>query len=132
MTIVKLIKNFKVMAKTQSKPEEKEDVTVVGATEVPTEVKDDVIGAGADYSSAETEPKKIDDSKKEDKDFIKEDEKVKESVTNGEAGALTAAEASVLQKPVVADLVTGKPVYESAHQAMLAQSISGKLVTPNE
>lgn len=120
------------MAKTQSKPEEKEDVTVVGATEVPTEFKDDVIGAGADYSSAETEPKEIDNSEKASKEFIKDDEKVKEAVANGEAGALTAAEASVLQKPVVADLVTGRPVYENAHQAMLAQSISGKLVTPNE
>lgn len=112
--------------------EVKDEVTVVDATETPKEVKDDVIGAAADFSSVSSEPKEIDDSEKASKDVIKADDKVKEAVTNGEAGALTSAQASVIQKPMVADLHSGKPVYETAEQAMLAQSISGKLVTPNE
>src|SRR5215217_5740917 len=70
------------------------------------------------------------DDSKESKEVIKEDEKVKEAIASGDVSGLTPAQLSVLQKPMVASPENGKPVYETAEQAMLALQASGKLVTP--
>jgi len=116
--------------------------------ETPTETKDlkedeivdDLkVGAGADdtaidYSKgiSSSEAKKatpIDESDESNK-IVEDDKSVKEAVNKGELGGFTSDQLSVLNKPMVADPVTNKPVYETAYQAQLAQSAAGKLGTP--
>lgn len=104
-------------------------------------VEELVVGAGEnDTAIAESKPEstfddaskvEMDDSK-ESKKAIKEDEKVKEAVANGEIAGLTPAQTSVLMQGLVPDLHTGKPVYPTNEAAMLALSASGKLSTPSE
>ena len=72
------------------------------------------------------------DDSKESKEVIKDDEKVKEAVNSGDVAGLTAAQLSVLQKPMVADPISKKPVYETAEQYHLAMAAAGKLSTPSE
>jgi len=83
-------------------------------------------------STHDLAPKKEMDDSKESKEVIKEDEKVKEAVVNGDVAGLTASQLSVLQKPLVADPISSKPVYETAEQWTLAQAAAGKLGTPSE
>lgn len=87
------------------------------------------VKTGADFSSVDAQPKEIDKEHEGAKEALKRDEDVKKKVTEGKAGAITPAEASELQKPMVAELNTGRPVYETASQANAALAASGDLYT---
>lgn len=72
------------------------------------------------------------DDSKESKEVIKEDEKVKEAISNGEVSGLTGAQISVLSQPLVPHPETQKPVYATNEQWVLSQAAAGKLSTPSE
>jgi len=131
------------MAKTQTKEvASKETTPKVETKEINGEtIGDSPVGlADGDetykYSQAvethDLSPKVEMDDSKESKAVIKEDEKVKEAINAGDVSGLTASQLSVLQKPLVADPVSGKPVYETAEQYHLAMAAAGKLSTPSE
>jgi len=65
---------------------------------------------------------------KENKSILKDDEEMKEKVREGGVNlASSAADLSELQRAMVPHPLSGTPVYETASQAIMAQSLKGEL-----
>jgi len=73
----------------------------------------------------------IDLDNKQNKAIIADDKKAKDAVNNGDV-VVNSTTASEIQKPMVKDYLSDRPVYETASQAMAALSAAGKLTTPDK
>lgn len=66
----------------------------------------------------------------ENNDILEEDKKMKDQLTDGDLKPSLVSKASdlaVLQVAMVPHPLSGKPVYATAHQSELAQSVKGEL-----
>lgn len=68
----------------------------------------------------------IDYESDEAKEIVEIDKKAKEAVNNGTSG-LNATQISEVNKPLVKDTVSDRPVYETASQATAALIAAGEL-----
>ena len=114
---------------TAKKPEVVEKETPV---QTPSEVqpKTDIPDATfVDPATHDThDPAKTEiEETKENTAILKEDAKIKEEVREGVNLASSAADLSELQRNMVPHPLSGKPVYETASQQIMAEALKGNL-----
>lgn len=83
-------------------------------------------------SSSEVSPQEGIEENDENSEILKDNKKLREDVASGETtviGAVPGYNQSVIQKPLVKDHLSDRPVYETNEAAMLALAAQGKLST---
>lgn len=102
-----------VLDVTAQKPQTKDD----------SSTSDEIIEAS---NSHDTHEKVEFDDSKESKKMISDDNDLKQSVATREIKGVSAQDESILSTPLVAHPLSGKPVYATAAQAQLADSLKDK------